>query len=77
MENKIKFQNEVLKNYKDQFRILEIDSKSEEIQVIENLKDNQFVASFLQKMADLKPQMDEILWKQTKLNGIRLIVEGK
>lgn len=77
MENKIKFQNEVMKNYKDQFRILEIDSKSEEIQVIENLKDNQFVASFLQKMADLKPQMDEILWKQTKLNGIRLIVEGK
>lgn len=77
MEFKRNLQNKIEEKYKTKFRILEFEKEESEIRVVENLTENSFINRFLEKMNELKPNMDESLWKQTKLNGIRLILEGK
>ncbi|TGK95648.1 DNA repair exonuclease [Leptospira brenneri] len=77
MVEKQKFQEEVLRDWKSKFRILEFDPDESQITVIQHLSENEFVKQFLDKMNERKEQMDPILWKHTRVTGIRLILEGK
>ncbi|MCT8334718.1 metallophosphoesterase [Leptospira sp. 85282-16] len=77
MSEKQKFQETVLREWKSKFRILEFDPDESQITVFQHLSENEFVKQFLDKMNERKEQMDPLLWRQTRVTGIRLILEGK
>lgn len=77
MAEKQKFQETFLREWKSKYRILEFDPDESQITVIQHLSENEFVKQFLDKMNERKEQMEPLLWRQTRVTGIRLILEGK